>query len=110
MEELAVEELAVEERPVGLSESAVFTRIDEASGVVLELGRKRYYLLNETATALVELLERASAPLRPSQLVAELLAAFEVDEGILRTDVEACLRDLQARRLLATDAPAVPTS
>ncbi|MBK6846922.1 MAG: PqqD family protein [Proteobacteria bacterium] len=92
---------------VCLKEGAVFTRIDESAGVVLELDRKRYYLLNETATALVELLEDAGGAMSRPRVVASLLGAFDVDEAVLGPDLDACLGELERRRIVTlTPAPA----
>lgn len=93
------------DRRVSLSADAVFTRIDEGGGIVLELRRKRYYLLNESATALMELLQNRSEPMSPAQLASRLIELFDVDEATARADLDECLDALRSRGVIR-QAPA----
>lgn len=65
--------------------------------VVLHMGTKRYYSLNETGALVWRLLE-ADTP-RP-RIVAELRQAFEVDEAAAEAAVERLVAQLAAERLL----------
>jgi len=83
------------------TEYAVASDVVSASlhdgAVVLHLGTKRYYSLNETGALVWQLLE-ARTP-RPA-IVAELRRAFDVDAAAAEAAVERLVAELAAERLL----------
>jgi coenzyme PQQ synthesis protein D (PqqD) len=68
---------------------------DEA--VLLDLGSKDYYRLNETATAIWNGLERG---LTPDSIEAELCAYFEVDPAEAASRLEEFITELSRRDLI----------
>ena len=61
----------------------------EDEGVVLHLGMKRYFTVNDTGLLILEALKRA--PLGEDALVAALLDQYEVTEQVARETVAAFL-------------------
>ena len=84
---------------VVISKTAVFSRLDDTSGVVLELKRKRYYMLSETGVAIMEMLHDDS-PVTVQEIVESLLGDFDLDRETLGRDVQHYLRELQRRRVI----------
>lgn len=62
---------------IATSPDVVFTRLDDAQGVLLHLRTQRYYSLNETGAAIWELL---AEPMSAAEVAAALCARFEVEE------------------------------
>ena len=76
---------------------ALFTEIDDGSGVLLHLDTKFYYTLNPTAVVVWKgLLASADA----DALAAGLVAEFRVELDDARRDVAAVLDDLVAEGLV----------
>lgn len=65
--------------------------------VVLHLGTKRYYSLNETGALVWRLLESRAGR---AEIVAELGRAFEVEAAAAAAAVDRLLAELVAERLL----------
>jgi len=61
----------------------------EDEGVVLHLGAKRYFTVNDTGLLILEALKRE--PLREGALVSALLEQYEVTESVARETVRAFL-------------------
>lgn len=75
----------------------------EGEAVVLHLGTRRYFRLNETAAEVWAALERGVGD--PATLTAELCERFEVEPDEAGAEVERLLRELESRGLVqATDA------
>lgn len=92
---------------VAIRDSAVFSRLDATSGVVLELDRKRYYMLNETGTALLELLPEGTP--RPFEELLDTLAEeFEVDRKALAEDIAQYLLELEGWQVVTLQRAADP--
>ncbi len=75
-------------------------QVFEGKAVLLSPRSSEIFRLNQTATALWEALK---APAEPGELVAALVAGFEVGEDRARRDVEAFLRDFVARLLVRAE-------
>ena len=89
---------------ISLTDSAVFSRIDGESGVVLELDRKRYYVLNETAAYIVEYLQRHKQA-STSRLTQAMVETYDVDQDSCAADIAECLNDLAKRNVIESTAP-----
>lgn len=72
-------------------------QVFEGQAVLLAPRSSEIYRLNQTATTLWEALK---APLEPRELIAALVAGFEVGEDRARRDVEAFLREFVDRQLI----------
>ena len=71
-------------------------------GVVLHLGAKRYFTVNETGLAILKALEQ---PREFAELVAAVLDDFEVEPDVARETTEAFLRQcLDANVVRTVDA------
>ena len=80
-----------------IHENAVFTRLGEDSGTILNLATKRYYSLNETGIRIWELIEEG----RGRAAIAESLAQeFEVDVLMADRRVETFVGELLSEGLL----------
>ena len=84
---------------VVMGQSAVFSRLDETSGVVLELRRKRYYMLSETGVAIMEML-RGGGSITLRDIVDSLLDELDMDKDTLEREVGHYLRELERRRVI----------
>lgn len=71
----------------------------EGEVVLLHLGTKQYYRLNETGAAIWKSLERR---LDESAIVAELTRTFDVDADTAAAELRRTLRELRSRALLAS--------
>ena len=60
-------------------------------------GEKQFHDLNETAAVVFQAL---AAPVSKSELVAALVAEFEVTDETAASDVEAIVLDMQTKRLI----------
>jgi PqqD family protein of HPr-rel-A system len=70
----------------------------EGEAVLLHLGTKQYYRLNETGAVIWKGLEQG---LDASAIVAELTREFEVDPKIAESEFRRTLEELRERGLLA---------
>jgi hypothetical protein len=87
----------------------VFSRVDESSGVVLELTRKRYYMLSETAAVMLQMLREHGA-LSFAEIVTQLLDRYDVTRVTLEADLVECVADLERRRVVVISGSAGPSS
>jgi hypothetical protein len=85
------------EPPLKLREADLASRGFEDEAVVLDLRNSTYLATNPTATLLWNLLERGTTR---GELIAALVAHFEVDELTASPDVDAFLADCRRRGLL----------
>ncbi|MGH7664506.1 MAG: PqqD family protein [Gemmatimonadaceae bacterium] len=69
----------------------------EDGAVVLHLGTKRYYSLNETGAFIWSMLEKGS---HGEDIVASLVVNYAVDETSAAVAVDRLLRELLADRLV----------
>jgi hypothetical protein len=60
-------------------------------------GEKQFHDLNETAAVIFRALQ---APATRPELIAALIAEFDVDESLAAGDVDAALSDMQTKRLI----------
>ena len=70
--------------------------------IVLDLGAGVYYSLNPVAARVWELVRQ---PRTVDEILATLLAEYDVDAARCERDVTQLLRDLAARQLLTISAP-----
>jgi hypothetical protein len=73
--------------------------------VVLDMERKRYFKLNETAAHIWRALERG---LGRHAIEAQVRALYDVDEQTLREALDRLLSDFAQRRLVAVRGAADP--
>jgi len=73
----------------------------EDEGVVLHLGMKRYFTVNDTGLLILEALKRA--PLGEDALVAALLDQYEVTEQVARETVAAFLEQCVAAAVVISE-------
>lgn len=71
--------------------------------VLLDMDTKNYYRLNATAAHVWKLLERGG---QRDEILADLLATFEVDEETAAAELDRLIADLSHRRLVV--APSGP--
>ncbi len=76
----------------------VLSRVFDGDAVLLDLGSGTYFGLNEVGSCVWKALEDGASV---AELVALVLADFEVDEATARRDLGALLDDLSARGLIA---------
>ena len=72
----------------------------EDGAVVLHLGTKRYYSLNETGAAIWQLLEAGTSP---HDIPARLRERFDVDDAAAEAEVARLLEELAAESLISAD-------
>lgn len=70
----------------------------EGEAVLLHLGTRRYFRLNETAAAVWALLEEGVG--EPEALAARLCDRFEVERDLAGSEVARLLEELEARGLV----------
>ena len=75
----------------------VFTEFDGGEGVLVDLNTKKYYQLNETAMLVWRCLEKGKTL---SEVVEEMMAAYEVTKEQAAQSVEKLLRNFQAYQLV----------
>ena len=80
----------------------VATEFDGQDAVVLNLATKKYYTLNETATAIWSGIE---AKQQVTSLVELLMSKFDVTSERARAGVVATLSNLQAQQLVRPCSP-----
>jgi hypothetical protein len=73
----------------------------EDEGVVLHLGVKRYFTVNDTGLLILEALKQA--PLGEAALVAALLDQYEVTEQVARETVAAFLEQCVAAAVVIAE-------
>ena len=72
----------------------------EDGAVVLHMGTKRYYSLNETGAAIWRLLEESVAI---EEIPARLSASYDVTVDEARREVDALVDALEAKTLITVD-------
>ncbi len=75
----------------------VAAEFDGGEGVLIDLNAKRYYQLNETAMVVWRGLE---LNLPPSEVIGQLMAAYEVSAEQAAASVERLLREFQDRQIV----------
>ena len=76
----------------------IATAFDNGEGVLIDLQNKRYYQLNETGLLIWQELEAGHTR---AQVIAALMAAYEVAEEQAQASVLRLLNDLQQLELLS---------
>jgi hypothetical protein len=84
-----------------ISNQALATRLDSGEGIVVDLGAKRYYVLNETAMVLWQGLEQGDDP---AALVRKLTETYDVTPERAAQSVTRFLRDLAHHRMVSERA------
>ena len=82
-----------------INPQVVATPFDNGEGVLIDLQGKRYFQLNETGWLIWQQLSAGQAP---AQIVAALVAEYEVSEAQAQASVQRLRADLQQRELLTT--------
>jgi hypothetical protein len=86
-----------EAAPPAPHEHVVFTDLDGAEGVLVDLETKQYYQLNATAGLVWRGLS-ARTPL--AAIAAQMAAEYDITPEQARASVDAVIADFHARRLL----------
>jgi hypothetical protein len=73
---------------------AVFTKLDDGTGVLLNLDTLRYYSLNRTGAALWQQIE-SSETFNSDDLLRATCQRFEIDERTARREIDAFVEQLQ---------------
>lgn len=81
------------------SDRVVATPLNSAETVLLHLGKKRYFSLNETGTLIWNLLPQHAAP---DGLADALALQYEITPAAARTEVELFLEELRERGIIVT--------
>jgi predicted transcriptional regulator len=76
----------------------VVSRVVEGEAVLLDLASGKYFGLNEVGSRVWELAQNS---ITVGALFQQLRSEFDVAEETLRTDLDALLADLQAKKLIA---------
>ena len=79
--------------------AGVRLQTDRLTGEPLLLSSEGIHVLNETSSAIVA---RCDGSATIGQILVSLAAEYDASADELRADVLECLRDLRARRLIAT--------
>lgn len=74
----------------------ILTEFDDGAGVLIDVLRKRYYQLNETALLIWRGLEQG---LTVQQIAAQIASTYEVSETEIITHANQLLHELQIRQL-----------
>jgi hypothetical protein len=82
----------------------VYSRLDDGQTMVLELGRKRYYYLNESALFLYRCLEETKG-MSVGALVDAMMAEYEVTLEEARSDVCGVIEEMLQRELVHVGKP-----
>ena len=77
----------------------VFTELADKEAVLLHLGTKSYYSLNETGGLIWQMLERG---LELNEIIAELQKEFDVVSEKAKESVLGLVRELTVEKLLKT--------
>ena len=80
------------------SDQIICTEFDGGEGILVDLNTKRYYQLNETALLVWKGLEKDS---RIEEIVAQVVAVYEVQPEHARTSVENLLARLRSYKLVS---------
>ncbi len=80
----------------------VLTRRAAGETVILDLRSQRYFGLEGVSHRLWEMIEAGTTVDKATQA---LLSEYDVDETLLRADLEAVIADLHGRGLVQVDAP-----
>jgi len=82
-----------------LSDQIICTEFDGGEGILVDLNTKRYYELNETALLVWKGLEKG---LGIDDIVAEVIAEYEVEPEHARSSVENLMARLGSYKLVST--------
>jgi Coenzyme PQQ synthesis protein D (PqqD) len=81
------------------SSPSVFTKLDDGTGVVLNLDTLCYYSLNQTGVTLWQHIE-SSEVFTPEDLLRATCERFEVDEDTARVEIGAFVERLQQFKMI----------
>jgi hypothetical protein len=85
--------------------SRVFTRLDATEAVLLHLGTKRYYTLNETGARLWELLQHGRCA---REIARALQDDYVLTDAQAMTALGAFVEELQQEGLVSPMSPSAP--
>ena len=80
-------------------DQVICTEFDGGEGILVDLNTKRYYELNETALLVWKGLEKG---LGIDDIVAEVIAGYEVEPQHARSSVEKLITRLGSYKLVST--------
>jgi hypothetical protein len=81
-----------------LHEQIILTEFEDGEGVLIDVRKKKYYRLNETALLIWRGLAHS---LTPAHIIAQLTAQYEVTTEEAQTHVTTLLQNFQVRGLLS---------
>ena len=81
------------------NENIILTEFDDGAGVLIDLRRKRYYQLNETALLIWRGLQQGTAM---PQIIQQITETYEVSEAEITYHSAQLIRDFAACRLGAS--------
>ena len=76
------------------------TRVIDGEAVILQVATTTYYSLNQTGTALWEMLKEGATR---DALAEKIVAAYDVDRATAERDVEALLADLVTEKMVVEE-------
>lgn len=85
----------------------IATDFEGGEGVLIDINAKRYYQLNETAMLVWRGLETGK---QLPEILAEMMADYEVSAEQATMSITRLLRDLYALRLVEPDSALVPAA
>jgi Coenzyme PQQ synthesis protein D (PqqD) len=81
-----------------LNEQIILTEFEDGEGVLIDVRKKKYYRLNETALVIWRGLAQT---LTPANIIAQLTAQYEVTTEEAQTHFANLLQNFQVRGLLS---------
>ena len=76
----------------------ILTEFEDGEGILIDVRKKKYYRLNETALLIWRGLAQS---LTPANIIAQLTSQYEVTSGEAQAHFSALLQDFQVRGLLS---------
>ncbi len=90
----------VNERQIQLKDDVIITSLDDQEGIVLDVAAKSYYMINQTALFLLNLLQENDNRVEGSTLKKRLLEEYDVSEDEAERDVADFVKRLHDRGLV----------
>jgi hypothetical protein len=75
----------------------VFTEFDSSEGILVDLNKKKYYQLNETAMLIWKGLEQG---LGTNEIACQIVAEYEVSPAEAAKNVETAVKQLESYSLI----------
>jgi hypothetical protein len=86
-------------KPFTTNEYLFLTAFDDGAGVLIDVQRKRYYQLNETALMIWRGLQQG---LLLQQIIKQVTEIYDVSEAEITADATELMHDLALRQLVNT--------